>query len=69
MRNSKGKTMRNTTVKSLLQHAAFAIQIGKLALAHSLVCNAERIAAADRTISATRLGSIRTARLALAVAL
>ncbi|WP_143046594.1 hypothetical protein [Bradyrhizobium erythrophlei] len=60
--------MTNSTVRSLLHHAAAAIRLGNLTLALRLVSNAETLASADRTIPADRLGHIRTARLALAIA-
>ncbi|WP_157113133.1 hypothetical protein [Bradyrhizobium embrapense] len=51
-----------------MHHAAAAIRVGNLTLALRLVSNAECLASADETISAVRLGHIRTARLALAIA-
>ncbi|WP_152621577.1 hypothetical protein [Bradyrhizobium japonicum] len=61
--------MRNNTVKGLLLDAANAIELGRLGLAHRLISLAERIAAADRTIPARRIDAIRTARLAVAIAI
>ena len=61
--------MRNNTVLGLLADAANAIELGRLALAHRLVSLAERIATADRAIPVRRVECIRTARLALAIAL
>lgn len=59
--------MPNSTVRSLLHHAAAAIRMGSLALALQLIKNADSIAEGDTAINDYRRGQIRTARLALAI--
>ncbi len=61
--------MRTHTINGLLQDAAMAMQQGRAALAHRLICTADRIAQGDRTVSTARRDAIRTARLAVAIAI
>lgn len=61
--------MRNSVVKSLLLDAQTAIHFGMHAQAHRLLCDAGRVAAADRTVPLARIRAINTARLAIAATL
>lgn len=53
--------MRKNTIKGLILDAQNAMVAGRPALAHRMLCAAERYAAVDRTMSAHWLASIRTA--------
>lgn len=53
--------MRKNTIKGLILDAQNAMQIGRPALAHRLLCAAERYATVDRTITAHWREAIRTA--------
>jgi hypothetical protein len=58
--------MANPVVKSLLTDAESLIRLGFNFRAHRLLCQAGRIAAADRCVPLERIRAINTARLAIA---
>jgi hypothetical protein len=58
--------MRNPIVTALLRDAETSIYIGDRFHAHRLLCQAGRIACADRTVPLARIRAINTARLAIA---
>ncbi|WBU27572.1 hypothetical protein OOZ54_12795 [Rhodopseudomonas palustris] len=58
--------MHSNTIKGLLLDAAAALIAGHAAVAHRLVCSADRLAVADPSISTTRRDLIATARVAVA---